>query len=40
MWLEYDNQDPAAMAQIKSSTRTPICTGEQLLTVRQYRPYF
>ena len=39
MWLEYDNQDPEALAMLKASTRTPICSGEQLLTVRQYRPY-
>lgn len=39
-WLEIDNQDPHALAQLKSSIRIPICGGEQLLTVRQYRPYF
>lgn len=39
-WLEIDNQDPHALAQLKASIRTPICAGEQLLTVRQYRPYF
>ena len=38
-WLEIDNQDPQALAQLKSSVRVPICSGEQLLTVRQYRPY-
>lgn len=39
-WLEIDNQDPQALAQLKASTRTPICSGEQLQTMRQYRPYF
>jgi len=39
-WLEIDSQDPRALAQLKGSIRTPICGGEQLLTVRQYRPYF
>ncbi len=38
-WLEIDNQDPDALAQLKASTRVPICGGEQLLTVRQYRPF-
>ncbi|OLC31239.1 MAG: hypothetical protein AUH81_18520 [Candidatus Rokubacteria bacterium 13_1_40CM_4_69_5] len=39
-WLEIDNQDPRALAQLRAAARTPICSGEQLLTVRQYRPYF
>lgn len=40
MWLEIDLRDPAALSQIKSSTRTPICSGEQMLGVRDYRPFF
>ena len=40
MWLELDNQDPKSLAQVKSSSRTPICSGEQLVGVRQYQPYF
>jgi len=40
MWMEIDNQDPKALAQLKSSTRTPICSGEQLVGLRQYQPYF
>lgn len=40
MWLEHDNQDPKALAQLKDATRTPICSGEQLVGVRQYQPYF
>ena len=39
-WLEIDNQDAQALAQLKSSIRTPVCSGEQLVTMRQYRPYF
>jgi L-alanine-DL-glutamate epimerase-like enolase superfamily enzyme len=39
-WLEIDNQDPDALAQLKSAQRTPICSGEQLLGLRQYQPYF
>jgi len=39
-WLEIDNQDARALAQLKSSVRAPICSGEQLQTMRQYRPYF
>ncbi len=40
MWMEIDNQDPKSLAQLKSSTRTPICSGEQLVGLRQYQPYF
>ena len=40
MWMEIDNQDPKSLAQLKSSTRTPICSGEQLVGLRQYHPYF
>ena len=39
-WMEIDNQDPEALAQLKSAQRTPICSGEQLLGLRQYQPYF
>jgi galactonate dehydratase len=39
-WLEIDNQDARALAGLRSAIRTPICGGEQLLTVRQYRPFF
>ena len=39
-WLEIDNQDAAALAELRRAVRVPICSGEQLLTVRQYRPYF
>jgi galactonate dehydratase len=39
-WLEYDNWDPRALRQIKEATSTPICSGESLITTRQYRPFF
>ena len=39
-WLEIDDQDPRALADLRASTRVPICSGEQLLTARQYRPFF
>jgi galactonate dehydratase len=39
-WLEYDNWDPGALLQIKQSTSTRICSGESLVTTRQYRPFF
>ena len=38
-WLEYDNWDPRALSQIKQSTTTRICSGESLVTTRQYRPF-
>jgi L-alanine-DL-glutamate epimerase-like enolase superfamily enzyme len=39
-WLEIDNQDPEALLQLKTSTRTSITSGEQLVTMRQYQPFF
>jgi L-alanine-DL-glutamate epimerase-like enolase superfamily enzyme len=39
-WMEIDNQDPDALVELRMGTRTPLCGGEQLQTVRQYRPYF
>ena len=40
LWLEIDMYEPDALADVKSSTSTPICTGENLYHVRQYLPYF
>jgi len=40
MWVEIDTYDPAALAEIKRSTRTPICSGENLYTPKQYKPFF
>ncbi|PIS05309.1 MAG: mandelate racemase/muconate lactonizing protein [Candidatus Buchananbacteria bacterium CG10_big_fil_rev_8_21_14_0_10_42_9] len=38
-WLEIDSYDAKALAQIKEHTTTPICSGENLYGVRQYKPY-
>ncbi len=40
MWMEFDRFEPEPLAQVKASTRTPICTGEQLLGVREYKRFF
>jgi len=40
MWVEIDTYDAKALAQIKQSTSTPICSGENLYTARGYRPFF
>jgi L-alanine-DL-glutamate epimerase-like enolase superfamily enzyme len=39
-WLEVDCHDPDAVLQIKQSTSTRICTGETLIHMDQYLPYF
>ena len=39
MWIEHDCQDARSLAQLKSSTTTPVCSGEQLVGVRQYLPF-
>lgn len=40
LWLELDMYDPKAIRQIKESTTTRICTGENLLSMEEYLPYF
>jgi L-alanine-DL-glutamate epimerase-like enolase superfamily enzyme len=40
LWLEIDMYDPDAMLQIKESTTTKICTGENLYYMREFLPYF
>lgn len=40
LWLEIDSYDPDSLLQIKQASRIPICSGENLYTSRQYRPYF
>ena len=40
LWLEIDMYDPDALLQIKESTSTKICTGENLYYMRDYLPYF
>ncbi len=39
-WLEIDSYDPKSLREIKDSTSIPICSGEDLYTNRQYKPYF
>ena len=39
-WLEIDNPDPDAIRQIKESTSTKICTGETLIHMKEYLPFF
>ena len=40
LWLEIDMYDPESLLQIKQSTSTRICTGENLFYMREYLPYF
>ena len=40
MWVEIDMYEPAGLAEIKRSTTVPITSGENLYTLRDYRPYF
>jgi L-alanine-DL-glutamate epimerase-like enolase superfamily enzyme len=40
LWLEIDMYDPKAILQIKQSTTTRICTGENLYYMRDFIPYF
>ena len=39
-WLEVDAFDPTALAAVRQQTKTPICSGENLYTNRQFRPFF
>ena len=39
-WLEIDTPDPDALLQIKHSTATRICTGETLIHMQGYLPFF
>lgn len=40
LWLEVDMYDPEALLQIKQSTSTKLCTGENLYYMRDFIPYF
>jgi L-alanine-DL-glutamate epimerase-like enolase superfamily enzyme len=40
LWLEIDMYEHEAIRQIKDSTTTKICTGENLYYVREFLPYF
>ena len=39
-WLEIDTTNPWALAQIKQSSSTRICTGETLIHMKEYLPFF
>ena len=39
-WFEIDLYDPAALAHIRASVRTPIASCESLFGTRGFRPYF
>lgn len=40
LWLEVDMYHPEAIRDIKQSTTTRICTGENLIYMREFLPYF
>ena len=39
-WLEFDCHNAQAVRAVKESTSTRICTGETLIHIDQYLPYF
>lgn len=40
MWVEIDIYEPDGLREIRDSTSVPICSGENLITSREYRRYF
>ena len=38
-WLEVDSYDPAALAHARRRSPIPLCSGENLYTLRGFRPY-
>lgn len=40
MWLEVDAFDPTSLAAVRQQTNVAICSGENLYTNRQFRPFF
>jgi len=40
LWLELDTYDPKACRYIRDKVNIPICTGENLYGLCQYRPFF
>jgi len=40
MWVEIDIYEPDGLREIRDSTTVPICSGENLITSREYRRYF
>jgi L-alanine-DL-glutamate epimerase-like enolase superfamily enzyme len=39
MWVEVDMYEPGALRQVKEATRVPICSGENLIGLREYRRF-
>jgi L-alanine-DL-glutamate epimerase-like enolase superfamily enzyme len=39
MWVEIDMYDPGALRQIRDSTTVPICSGENLIGMRDYKRF-
>jgi L-alanine-DL-glutamate epimerase-like enolase superfamily enzyme len=40
MWLEVDAFDPVSLAAVRRGTDVPVCSGENLYTNRDFRPFF
>ena len=40
MWLELDSYNPEAVREVQQATTIPVCSGENLYTASDYRPYF
>ena len=39
-WIEHDNENPQALAQLRDSTFISLASGEEHFTAREYLPYF
>jgi L-alanine-DL-glutamate epimerase-like enolase superfamily enzyme len=39
LWLEVDAFDPTSLAAVRRGTAIPICSGENLYTNREFRPF-
>ena len=39
-WIEYDSYDPEALAHVRRSIRTPLCSAENLTAVHDYVRFF
>ncbi|MEE8363540.1 MAG: mandelate racemase/muconate lactonizing enzyme family protein [Dehalococcoidia bacterium] len=40
MWVEIDIYEPDGLREIRDATSVPICSGENLISARDYRRYF
>ena len=40
IWIEYDSYDPEALAHVRRSIRTPLCSAENLTAVHDYARFF